>query len=74
MSYQDLPKEKRQQLKTFMHHLNELLRNNKLSIQGSFNLNSTEYGFLGIIEDDNTNIYLVDEETYIEYMSSESNE
>lgn len=74
MSYQDLPKEKRQQLKTFMHNLNELLRNNKLSIQGSFNLSSTEYGFLGIIEDDNTNIYLVDEETYIEYMSSESNE
>lgn len=78
MPFTDLPKEEKATLATTLIQLNQLLRNQnlKLEVRADYgevyiSLESLNYGPLGSLEDDGYNLHLVDEETYIEYLSSE---
>jgi hypothetical protein len=78
MPFTDLPKEEKTNLATTLNQLNELLRsqNLKLQVRADYGevficLESLNYGPLGSLEDNGYNLHLVDEETYVEYLSSE---
>jgi hypothetical protein len=71
MSYQDLPNDKKKDIKNFLHNFNNLLREHSLYINSSFSIENYFYGSLGLIEDDKNNLFLINEETYIEHASTE---
>lgn len=79
MPFTDLPKEEKTKLATTLNQLNQLLRNQNLKLQVRADygeiyicLESLNYGSLGTLEDNGYNLHLLDEETYVEYLSSES--
>lgn len=71
MNYINLKKENKVQIKELLTTLNDLLRKSRCRITMHTDLYSIDQGHLGSIEDDGSNLYLLDDDTMIEYCSSE---
>jgi hypothetical protein len=78
MPFTDLNNETKKTLKLALISINNILIENNLKLaimsnnhSACISLESSTAGILGSIEHDGQNIYLIDEETYAEHLSTE---
>ena len=79
MPFTDLNNQNKKTLKLTLISINNILKENDLKLtilsnthSASISLESLTAGTLGLIEHDGQNIYLIDEETYSEHLSTEN--